>query len=100
MRHIATLAILGLCVVLCPLATNPQTAPSTEKQVGRNLQVLRVSSQAELLRNMHVIRASLGVHCDYCHAVQNEQYSSDSKPAKKKAREMIRMVMALAKSVV
>jgi Photosynthetic reaction centre cytochrome C subunit len=95
MRYVTTLAVLASCLILYRLDASPQTVPSSEKKVGRNLQILQVSSQAELLRNMHVIRASLGVHCDYCHEVQNEQYSSDSKPAKKKAREMIRMVMAL-----
>jgi hypothetical protein len=42
---------------------------------------------------MHVMRASLGVRCDYCHDV--EHYEADTKETKIVARRMIRMVLDL-----
>jgi hypothetical protein len=41
---------------------------------------------------MHVMRSALGVTCDYCHVAENGQYWRDDKLAKRRAREMLRMV--------
>jgi hypothetical protein len=46
----------------------------------------------DVLPTMHVMRASLGVTCDYCHVAETGQYWRDDKPAKRRAREMLRMV--------
>ena len=45
---------------------------------------------------MQFIAASLGVECDFCH-VQGK-FDSDDKPAKKTARNMIAMTLAINKN--
>ena len=67
-------------------------AAQSQATTYKNLQVLE-SSSADLLRIMHVMRASLGVRCEHCHDV--DRYEADTKPAKATARRMIRMVMDL-----
>ncbi len=43
---------------------------------------------------MNMMRASMGTHCDYCHVLKEKwDFASDDNPKKKRAREMIRMVM-------
>ena len=43
---------------------------------------------------MNMMRASLGTHCDHCHVIGEEwDFASDEKPRKKRARDMIQMVM-------
>src|ERR1043166_6424300 len=57
-------------------------------------------SDAEMQRTMNMMRASLGVHCDFCHVVNKEtgwDFASDEKKEKKVAREMISMVLKLNK---
>jgi hypothetical protein len=46
----------------------------------------------DLLPTMHVMRASLGVTCDFCHVAETGQYWRDDKPTKRRARDMLRMV--------
>src|SRR5512146_1602926 len=69
-----------------------QQAAPTAAQRFKNLQVLGDIPASELLRTMHFIRASLGVRCDHCHVTDGQRYELDDRPAKAKAREMIRMV--------
>jgi photosynthetic reaction center cytochrome c subunit len=62
----------------------------------KNVKLLTNLTDAELQRTMNLMRASLGTHCDYCHVIQKEwDFASDDKPAKTRAREMIRMVMEI-----
>jgi hypothetical protein len=66
----------------------------------KNVQLLTNMSDYELLRTMNMMRASLGVHCDFCHVVNKEtgwDFASDDKKEKKVAREMIQMVLKLNK---
>jgi len=66
----------------------------------KNVQLLTNMSDYELLRTMNMMRASLGVHCDFCHVVNKEtgwDFASDEKKEKKTAREMISMVLKLNK---
>ena len=61
----------------------------------KNVKVLTGLSEVRLQRTMNMMRASLGVHCDYCHVVRQGSgwdFASDEKPAKSRAREMIRLV--------
>jgi Photosynthetic reaction centre cytochrome C subunit len=46
-------------------------------------------------RVMNEMRAGLGVHCHYCHAADNTNGVSDTKPEKARAREMMRMTIEL-----
>ena len=61
----------------------------------KNIQILKGLSRPEIQRVMNEMRAGLGVHCHYCHASDNTEGASDTKPEKARAREMIRMVMDL-----
>jgi len=63
------------------------TAPSLS-----NIQVLYLDT-AKLMSNMAFMTQSLGVQCTYCHDLND--FSSDAKPTKQRAREMIRMVQNL-----
>jgi hypothetical protein len=68
---------------------------SVDAQQLKNVQILTGLSRPELQRVMNEMRAGLGVHCHYCHANDNTNGASDTKPQKARAREMIRMVMDL-----
>lgn len=68
---------------------------STANAQQKNLQVLTGLSDVQLQRVMNFMRASLGVHCDYCHVVTKEtgwDFASDTKQNKRTARHMIEMV--------
>jgi hypothetical protein len=65
----------------------------------KNVQLLTNLSDAQLGLAMNNMSASLGVHCDFCHVV-NEQtksldFASDAKQEKKTGREMIKLVLDL-----
>jgi hypothetical protein len=66
----------------------------SEPSFAKNLQVLKfVKSKAELKGWMQMIKTSLGVDCDYCHNTDN--FASDEKPTKRKARMMLRMLVQI-----
>ncbi len=61
----------------------------------KNVKLLSGMSDIELQRTMNFMRASLGVHCDFCHVVAKEtgwDFASDEKQPKRMARHMIEMV--------
>ncbi|MDQ3012890.1 MAG: c-type cytochrome [Acidobacteriota bacterium] len=62
------------------------------EQVQKNIRVLTGMPNSQLLPVMHLMRASLGVRCDYCHVAENGKYWMDDKPAKQAARRMLQMV--------
>ncbi|HUR81992.1 MAG TPA: c-type cytochrome, partial [Thermoanaerobaculia bacterium] len=62
----------------------------------KNVQILAGETPLQLQRNMNLMRAALGVHCDYCHVNSEEKgwnFALDEKATKRRAREMIKMVM-------
>ena len=62
----------------------------------KNVKLLTGMTDLELQRTMNLMRASLGVHCDYCHVIKEEwNFASDEKPQKQRARQMIQMVAEL-----
>lgn len=64
----------------------------------KNVKLLTGLTDSELQRTMHLMRAAMGTHCDYCHVVKEEKgwdWASDEKPAKRRARKMIEMVIAI-----
>jgi len=72
------------------------TAASLSAQEAKNVQILKGMTPTQLQRTMNFMRASLGVHCDYCHVVSEEKgwdFASDAKPEKEAGRRMIRLVM-------
>lgn len=74
-------------------ATPKAPAPPKPKSTS-NVTVLKDLSQVELLNSMNLIRASLGVNCDFCHVRTEDEwdFASDAKDEKLTAREMIAMV--------
>jgi photosynthetic reaction center cytochrome c subunit len=92
------LAGSGLPALRAQTAARPSPAPAPAPSPSPNLQLLQGLSKLELQRTMNLMRASLGVHCDYCHVVteaEGWQWARDDKETKRTARRMIRMVMAI-----
>jgi hypothetical protein len=71
----------------------PQSQERKAEQEYKNIRVLNGKPAAKLMNTMFFMRYSLGVTCNFCHV--GTQYEKDDKPAKARAREMIRMVMDL-----
>src|SRR5689334_14091933 len=72
----------------------------TARAEQKNVQLLTNMSDVELQRTMNMMRASLGVHCDYCHVVDDKngwQFDKDDKKEKKTAREMIALTIKINK---
>jgi hypothetical protein len=66
----------------------------------KNVQLLKNMSDLQLQRTMNMIRSSLGVHCDFCHVVDDKEgwkFEKDDKKEKRTGREMIAMVLKLNK---
>lgn len=77
--------IAALVVISLPAARADQ----------KNVKLLTGMSDIELQRTMNLLRASLGVHCDFCHVVNDKSgwdFASDEKTPKRMARHMIEMV--------
>ena len=94
-----TAAIAG--AVLVTLSLHAQTpAPATPPaappapQAPKNVKVLTGLSREELMRTMQLMRASLGVRCEFCHVEGPDglDFPNDAKEEKQTAREMIEMV--------
>ena len=80
------------------------TLPLFAQQEPGNLKILTGLTRLQLQREMNVMRAALGVHCDFCHVGPSEangnkwDFPSDAKPTKEKARWMIKMMSDLNKT--
>ena len=88
-------------------------APSVAQQPGSagatrpKLEVLQSLPEAQLFPVMNLIATSLGVHCDHCHVQATPDYSRtpsnaggwvwdrDDKESKRRARDMMKMVVEL-----
>jgi hypothetical protein len=93
-RLLALLSVVGSNVPILFAQTGGGARPAPSP--SPNLQLLQDLSKVQLQRTMNLMRASLGVHCDYCHVVTEEegwQWARDDKENKRTARRMIRMVM-------
>ena len=83
-----------------PAAAAAAGAPGADEpaeKAFKNIKVLQGMPASQMAPVMHVMRASLGVRCDYCHVLEGDRYDLDTKPAKEAARDMLRMVMAINK---
>jgi photosynthetic reaction center cytochrome c subunit len=61
----------------------------------KNVKLLTGMNDTQLIKTMNMMRASLGVHCDFCHVVNEKtgwDFASDEKQPKRMARHMIEMV--------
>jgi hypothetical protein len=88
-------------------------APSVAQQPGSagatrpKLEVLQSLPEAQLFPVMNLVATSLGVHCDHCHVQATPDYSRtpsnaggwvwdrDDKESKRRARDMMKMVVEL-----
>src|SRR5689334_6717695 len=94
MAGAALLAVSNVQAQVAPPPTGAEEAPNT------NLKVLpkdRFKTFGEILPTMQGIRDALGVGCVYCHTytvpwAPTNDFASDAKPTKEKARVMIKMV--------
>jgi hypothetical protein len=89
---------LSVVVPILLLATFAIAEDKPQDKPQKNVQILKGLSAHELQRTMNLMRASLGVHCDYCHVNTEEggwQWEKDDKKEKQRAREMIRMTMQI-----
>ena len=87
---------------LLPLAVAASAAAQGEQEKFTNLKVLpKDIAPAELRATMNGFTQALGVRCIYCHVgeegkpFRHEDFAKDDKPTKLKAREMLKMVMAI-----
>jgi len=80
-----------------PHAGAPAEDEPAEK-VWKNIKVLQGIPSSQKGPIMHVMRAALGVRCDYCHVIEGDRYDLDTKPQKDASRQMIRMVLEINKT--
>lgn len=92
----------ALSLVLVAALLFPGAGAAQEQEGYTNLQVLPAEvSRGELMDVMRGFTQALGMRCTTCHVGQEGQpltsydFASDDKPAKLKAREMMRMVQAI-----
>jgi photosynthetic reaction center cytochrome c subunit len=95
--------IAAACAVPDAVAQQPGSAGAKRP----NLRVLQALPESQLFPLMNLLADSLGVRCDYCHVqatpdlaktpsnVGGWMWDSDDKPPKRRAREMMRMVIDL-----
>ena len=84
------------------VSPTPQAPPAAgadrpAEQVFKNIKVLTGLPASQLMPVMHLMRASLGTQCDFCHVTEGNRYDLDTKWKKEAARRMIRMVLAINK---
>src|SRR5579863_10778003 len=79
-----------------PQMTPAALAGKKAPEVFKNIQILKDLDADQLQSSMQFIAASLGVECSHCH-VQHAN-DKDDKPAKVKARAMMRMTFELNKT--
>jgi len=78
-----------------PAYAQPAPAGKTAEQAFKNIQALQGTPADQLFPVMQFIAASLAVDCEFCHV--EHKFESDDKPAKKTARKMIAMTLAIDK---
>lgn len=98
MSRLASTLVIALAALLLPSRSAAQWPPERTK----NLKVLPADIPIRaLVDTMTGLTRALGVRCTYCHVGEESQplseydFASDTKPAKEKARAMMRMVLAI-----
>lgn len=81
--------LLFLLLATVSLAQSAPPKPKAAAEEFKNVQVLKDVPASEWFPTMQFIAGSLGVGCDHCHV---NPFAADEKPAKKRAREMMKMV--------
>ena len=100
--YLIALLCNGRCGAQSSAAPAGSTGTTTSKssallaeETFHNIQVLKGIPAAEVPPVMHLIRASLGVRCEYCHETEDGKYQLDVKKEKRRAREMMIMTRQL-----
>jgi tetratricopeptide (TPR) repeat protein len=76
-------------LAFCQISINAQS--SRDKKLT-NLKILPQDISGQELRNvMQGFSSALGVHCEYCHYEEENDFASDGMPAKQIARVMMKM---------
>jgi len=97
MRSLYAVAVAAAVIAAAPQAARSQAAESkTAEQVYKNIEALKGTPADQLGATMQFMASALGVDCNFCH-VQGKM-EADDKGAKKTAREMIAMTMAINKN--
>lgn len=103
-RHWRVLSLVLLAAVAAQAAAQQPGSAGAKRP---KLEVLQSLPEAQLFPLMNLVATSLGVRCDYCHVQANPDLSrtpsnvggwvwdSDDKPPKRRAREMMKMVVEL-----
>jgi hypothetical protein len=104
MNRNARIGFAAACL-LCTALSFGQDAPPAQQQQHTmpkptNLQVLpKDISSEDLMKTMHGYSGALGVHCNFCHEVNQQthkpNFASDAKPDKAIARTMIAMTQEI-----
>ncbi|MBK0378968.1 c-type cytochrome [Mucilaginibacter segetis] len=94
-KLLATLSLLSIVIFMA-------MSPPQAEEKFKNLKVLPKNiSHDDLHRVMDEWEHSLGVHCSFCHARNEEtkkmDFASDAKPEKEMARHMYKMMTMLNK---
>jgi photosynthetic reaction center cytochrome c subunit len=85
---------ITLAAAVAVFAQTPET--KTAEQAYKNIVALKGTPADQLIPAMQFIAAALGGECTMCHVAG--KFDADDKPAKKTAREMIAMTMAINKN--
>ncbi len=105
LRYAFVLVIVAVTAAFAPTLAARQTPLAGATRP--NLRVLQQLPEAQLFLMMNLVSDSLGVRCDYCHVqdkpdltktpsnVGGWTFSSDAKPQKQTARQMMQMVIDL-----
>src|SRR5215467_13558570 len=84
-----------------PIVTQDAPPEKTVEQVFKNIKVLNGMPQSKLYPTMRFMAASLGFQCGSCHVFKNGfiDAPADNKPEKQTARQMIKMVVEINKTL-
>ena len=69
----------------------PEVRAQAAKNTFKNTKVLGDLSSERFMAAMQSMRANLGQKCAMCHLVDRKDFASDTRPEKRRARDMIRM---------
>src|SRR6185295_16132049 len=110
MRHLSALSLGFVAALALCKAAAQQPAPPPPPLAGAarpHLRVLKELPESQLFPLMNLVATSLGVRCDYCHVQESPNltrtpanvggwvWARDDKPQKRKALEMMQMVVEL-----
>ena len=100
-RAVRCASVVGLVLAAAGIAAaqvSPANEGKTAEQVYLNIQVLQGTPAEDFNQLMHLMRADLGVDCEYCHYEAENDFAKDGKEPKETARKMMAMVAEINKN--